>query len=361
MGTVTRISLAALLLLVSSAVVFADIIVLKSGEEIEGVVVRETKSTVFYTDKDDKKQKVRARDVAEIKKQETPWQEFDRRLGELADDDSAGRLELATFGREHDLEERAAEVLEAIFKIDPDNEEARAAGGFVKDDKGKWITEKELEERKMREKAAKMPNLKSGNNDMTIAGEKVVIVPPKGYNKMKSYPCVFVFHGNGDTAANFLSWFVGKPDPNYLVVAFEQHQGNGSQMKAVLPVLDEYINYDKTRLYALGMSGGAGTAAFAPFWHKNTFAAVAFGAGGMNSGYDMHPMIPDAPENPHGSYIWAGHGDPNHFKIAEGNMKALKDRGYPVEWKPFSGGHTDKAPNMMKEIWAYFGRHQLKQ
>jgi predicted esterase len=345
---------AAILFLPLSAVL-ADVIVTTDGERIECEITDQSKYKIKYLDRAGKRKSISAKKVASVEEGEPSWKEFDRRWAEVGDSIEA-MIELASFASEHDLDERSGDAWDAIFKIDPDHAGARAAAGYVKDEKGKWITRAEHEKRELAKKIAKMPSFKGGNNPTTIGGESVVVVPPKGYNKNKSYPCVFLFHGNGDNAAYFLQWFIGgQQDPTYILISFENHQGF-QQIKNVLPVLDEFVNYDKTRLYAIGFSGGSYTAAAAPFTFKDTFAAVAFGGGGLGGGGGR---IPEAGKNAHGNYVWCGRQDPNHFPIAEESVTTLRDKGYDVVWKPFNGGHTDKAPGMIKEIFQYFGKFKL--
>lgn len=131
--------LAGLLLLFAGSA-RADILLLKNGGRVEGVV---TERGDFYVVEN-------VAGTAELKKNQVaarvkaPYvtQQYEKRLAAIPPHDVKARFDLALWCRSHGLRERARKNLEVVVRLDPDHARARALLGYVHRF-GKWMTKEE--------------------------------------------------------------------------------------------------------------------------------------------------------------------------------------------------------------------------
>ncbi len=124
--------------------VLADEVLLKNGRTVEGEVTEKadgyyikTAGGITMTIPKDQ--------VANITRGKTRHQTYYDRAEALADDDVAGRLELARWCAENDLETEATLEFESVLRQDPDNDECHRALDHVQH-KGVWISRAEYME-----------------------------------------------------------------------------------------------------------------------------------------------------------------------------------------------------------------------
>ncbi|HEX5137122.1 MAG TPA: HEAT repeat domain-containing protein [Planctomycetota bacterium] len=125
-----------LMVLLLVPVGFADTVILENGLEVSGAVAERDgtvevafggKTRVFPRDR-----------VKEIRKGESPVEEFARRAAALPAEDAAGWYRLGLWAREHGLA-TAREALDRVVAIDPDHRAARRELGFERID-GAWVS-----------------------------------------------------------------------------------------------------------------------------------------------------------------------------------------------------------------------------
>ncbi len=135
-----RLWLAAALTLAISAQ--ADVVRLKSGGMVEGVIVKQTKTQVVVQTNSGGKVTLRLRDVATIERKPSAFQIYRDMLAKLSDDDADGHYSLGLWCQEHRLFRQAREQFEKTIAINPNHKGARERLGYVLLD-GKWVTKAE--------------------------------------------------------------------------------------------------------------------------------------------------------------------------------------------------------------------------
>ncbi|MBI1850623.1 MAG: hypothetical protein HYR85_09800, partial [Planctomycetes bacterium] len=116
----------------------ADVVYLRAGGKVEGVVVSEGSDSVQVKTRFGMQTIARV-DVLRIEKKDTPEQIYAQRLASLKADDVAGFLDLARFCKENKLTVEWKAALEKVVSLDSDNAEAQTGLGRVKFD-GAWMT-----------------------------------------------------------------------------------------------------------------------------------------------------------------------------------------------------------------------------
>lgn len=141
-----------LVLLLTAALLGADVLVHKDGRRIEGEVVKKTATEVVF--------KTRfgtvtfpASDVKEIIKKKTRDQEYDERLGRAKSANDF--FELGQWCTENKLKRRGKKHFEKAIELDPNHEGANLALGRVKY-KDEWMTPEERDERQRAERTEEM-------------------------------------------------------------------------------------------------------------------------------------------------------------------------------------------------------------
>lgn len=128
--------------LVAPLVLRADILRLKSGIELEGIVKRQEGKIIL--ERDGLTIKFAPKDVQEIIEQRAPLQELRERMTALKDTKDANKLyELAQWAQQHNLSHSARQLLKRVIKLAPNHHGARTQLGFQLY-KGKWMTQEEL-------------------------------------------------------------------------------------------------------------------------------------------------------------------------------------------------------------------------
>jgi len=135
-----RLWLAATLALAISA--RADVVRLKSGGSVEGVIVQKTKTHVVVQTNSGGKVTLRLADVASIERKPSAFQMYREMLAKLPDDDADGHFSLGLWCQEHHLFRQAREQFQKTIAINPNHKGAREKLGYVLLD-GKWVTKAE--------------------------------------------------------------------------------------------------------------------------------------------------------------------------------------------------------------------------
>ena len=140
MRTVRIVSVIVLLTMLSSASL-ADVVHLTDGGKIEGEVISDDGKTVVVKTRFGEVKVERSR-VKSIEKKKTPAQVYTERLKALAQDDAAGRWELALYCRENGLKKPEKVLTAEVLALEPQHDGANEAVGNVKW-KDRWITPEE--------------------------------------------------------------------------------------------------------------------------------------------------------------------------------------------------------------------------
>ncbi|MBI3269192.1 MAG: hypothetical protein HYZ53_09220 [Planctomycetes bacterium] len=135
-----RLSLAAATLLLAMALpAGADIVVLRSGGSLEGIVTQAgDEVTVELTLG---RVTVPRRDVAQVIPSRTPLREFRQREAALRSGDAQALFELGVWAEQADLPVQAKKAFQHALVIDPDHAGARARLGFERGADGRWLSE----------------------------------------------------------------------------------------------------------------------------------------------------------------------------------------------------------------------------
>jgi hypothetical protein len=129
--------LAALITALASASAQADRVHLVGGSVIEGKATRHGDRVIVELGSGEIR--VAASEVERIESTDSDVQQFERRSARLAAGDIRGTLQLAQFCREHDMRDRERQLLQHVLTLDPDQAEARARLGYVRQESGGWI------------------------------------------------------------------------------------------------------------------------------------------------------------------------------------------------------------------------------
>jgi len=130
-----------MLILIFAGSACADVIELKTGK-IEGKIQDETAEKVAIQTEAGLVVINRA-DIVNIKRGATPRELFAATFARLKDDDLMGHLALASYCKEHNLQDALRQLYEKVLEIDPDNQKAREGLGYVRQG-GQWTTEDEV-------------------------------------------------------------------------------------------------------------------------------------------------------------------------------------------------------------------------
>lgn len=126
----------------------ADILHLKNGGKLEGVIQGEEKGVVLLKTRFGM-QRVKRIDIARIEKTETAQQIYERKRAELDDTDAGATFELAQWCRSRTLTRQYRELLVATIELDPEHAEAHQGLGHVLFE-NEWMTPDEKVERQRR-------------------------------------------------------------------------------------------------------------------------------------------------------------------------------------------------------------------
>lgn len=129
------------LLLLVPSLVLADEIHLKGAGSLSGRIIEETETTVTI-DLGGGTVGVPMERVERIERKRSPLDDYDERAAKLGPQDVNGWLKLGRWASQQGLSAQAGEAYDTVLAIDPDNEEARIALGYVLLD-GRWMTEEE--------------------------------------------------------------------------------------------------------------------------------------------------------------------------------------------------------------------------
>ena len=129
------------LLLFVPSMLLADEVYLKGAGTISGRIVEQTETTITV-DVGGGTVGVPMARVERIEKKRSPLDDYDERAAGLGPQDADGWLKLGRWASKQGLSAQAREAYETVLSIEPDNEEARIALGYVLLD-GRWMTEEQ--------------------------------------------------------------------------------------------------------------------------------------------------------------------------------------------------------------------------
>lgn len=139
----SRFGLGSAAILAFAALAAADVVKMKDGREIEGKVLEQTADSVVVKTSFGK-QTFKKSEVKSIEIKDTPADVFAKRNAELKKDDLAAVMDLARFASENKLRTEATNLYKVAVALDPDNEEARRALGYMRYKDG-WYTKAEVD------------------------------------------------------------------------------------------------------------------------------------------------------------------------------------------------------------------------
>jgi len=133
-----------LLLALLAGPALADMVYKKDGRSVEGTIIEDTAAHVIVQTKFGPITIPRA-DVLRIEKGESAVDQFRDRWEAVDKDDALALMDLADWCLENRLSRESRKVYRRVIQVEPENETARRALGFVLVD-GTWITKQELAE-----------------------------------------------------------------------------------------------------------------------------------------------------------------------------------------------------------------------
>ncbi len=136
---------AAVLAVLGCVPLWADIVQLKKGGTVEGIVTEE--KDVYVVETAYGITRIRKEEVETVILQKSALATYRERAAALQPGDAAGWHDLARWARGEDLTPQADEAYQNVLAIDPDHAQAREALGFVQHE-GRWMTRDEQMEAK---------------------------------------------------------------------------------------------------------------------------------------------------------------------------------------------------------------------
>lgn len=208
------------------------------------------------------------------------------------------------------------------------------------------------------EETPDLPKWKKGEQEGTVEidgkAEGFVALVPKGYSPKKPAATVLLLHGNGGTAAQFLSSLkpsLGKKAP--LVISLERCDNNQDAIgyaPKYLDALKGQFAIDEGNVFALGFSGGGFR-----LWDDVVCKAEALPrfrgvvlVGSAKQSFDP----PDRPEKAPTLILVGDPKDTNFTEHGPAAEKALADKGYEVIVLEHAAGHSCP-PQEMEDVFAW--------
>jgi tetratricopeptide (TPR) repeat protein len=195
-------------LLAFASVAYAETVILKTGDKIEGKVIEETEEYVKLETKWGEL-KINKSEIEKIERGDPVVEEFNKKRAELAEK----HFELAMWCKEKGLKEEMKKELESVIALNPDHEGARAELGYIRKD-GAWVKKEEVgKESKpptsreelvaLYQKAIEL--LQSGKYKEAIeAYEKILKVRPNDATALYNIACAYSLMGEKKKAVEFL-------------------------------------------------------------------------------------------------------------------------------------------------------------
>jgi poly(3-hydroxybutyrate) depolymerase len=198
-----------------------------------------------------------------------------------------------------------------------------------------------------------------------------VISRPSTFQPEKRYALIVGFHGyRGEVKVwmhDYTQFEALIPDHHFIIVYPEAPISWSSRSDSpdlaffdqLVAELSVKLPVDKSRVYALGHSNGAGFASALLHFRPKTVAAVAAYAGLGRA----HVIAPDDPKTP--LFVLWGENDefaPAASDRVQTSIQAFRDRGYPVEtWVVPGCGHAWgwREHRMEEKILTFFFKHTL--
>ncbi len=338
-----------LLLLLATLPLHAyDVVWTKKKEKVEGTIVQENDQEVrispYFARLPEVTYEVRTiprTEVLRIEKVEDPLQVAWARMGALAPDDLAGRLDLAKWCAENKLDVEKVAMVASILAVQADHADARALlsekelKGLEKDDLrlNKALDERvrayfQIPDQKTRKTeytamkkdlgvkepdyyfermARSAPQPKGLREDvkLTLLSSKqsgmYTVFVPAGYDPTRAWPLVVGLHGGGADGADgkgvvgsgkeFMGFIQGQCEKHGFIAVCPTARAapwasaeNDPWFLTVIREVEMLYNVDLNRVYLVGHSmGGFGTWHFGPMYCEQ-FAVIAPASGGANNG-----------------------------------------------------------------------------
>ena len=136
---------AAILTVLGCVPLWGDVVQLKKGGTVEGIVTEEGDFYAVQTAYGITK--IRKTEVETVVWEKSALQTYKERAAALDPKDAAGWFDLGRWARGEDLPPQADEAFQNVLAIDPDHGQAREALGYVLED-GRWLTRDEQMEAK---------------------------------------------------------------------------------------------------------------------------------------------------------------------------------------------------------------------
>ncbi len=144
----------------------ADAIYLQGGRVLEGTATIEGDKVTVQLESG--RMSFSRAEVERIEKRTAPLDEVARREKDLAKDDVAGMLELASYCNEHNLLNKERRLLERVLALQPDHAEARHRLGYVRED-NKWVLRSEqLRKERLAEQARRGSDLERKRQQLQV-------------------------------------------------------------------------------------------------------------------------------------------------------------------------------------------------
>lgn len=134
---------AAALLFVCAGAARADVVVLRGGGSLEGIVTQ--RGDEVTVEMPYGKVSVHRNEVVQVVKKRTPLEEYRQREAQVKSGDAEGLYQLGAWAEQNDLPGQARHAFEHAIAADPNHAAARARLGFEKNAEGKWLTFEEAQ------------------------------------------------------------------------------------------------------------------------------------------------------------------------------------------------------------------------
>ncbi len=136
---------AAILAIVGCVPLWGDVVQLKNGGTVEGIVTEEGDFYAVQTAYGITR--IRKTEVTTVVWEKSALQTYKERASALDPKDATGWFELGRWARSEDLAPQADEAFQTVLALDPDHRQAREALGYVLEN-GRWLTRDEQMEAK---------------------------------------------------------------------------------------------------------------------------------------------------------------------------------------------------------------------
>ncbi len=191
---------------------------------------------------------------------------------------------------------------------------------------------------------------------------------PGSYSPGTAIPIVTLFHGQGGSAENIVSFWTSVAEAEGFMLLATTATGSsggwvpGSDISRYSDALDDALaayNVEQDRIYIWGFSAGAHIVHGVALTNTDTFAAYSVSAGVLDAFAGGNAPAASARRIPVDIHI--GTAD-SLFAGAMSDRGRFTTAGWvegaDFSWSPFDGGHT-LLPSHPSEIWNFIKAHRL--